>query len=103
MFHEYDLRSLPSDERKTHRSWMRRITLFYAGLVCLLLAVAVFTPHATSSGSGEATKSEDPQQRQASFKARRPARGIQFTIPSCDNDPSVRTGQCSLMLGDQSP
>jgi hypothetical protein len=100
MFHEYDLSRLPGDERNTHRSWIRRIALFYAGLVCLLLAVAVFTQHATTSRSPDATGSADPQERQASFKGRRAARGIQFTIPSCDNDPGVRAAQCYHMPGD---
>ena len=99
MFHEYDLSRLPSDERKTHRSWIRRITLFYAGVVCLLLAIGAFTSQTTANGSGEAGRSTDPQHRRASFEARRPAREIQLTIP-CDSDPSVHAAQCSHMPGD---
>jgi hypothetical protein len=100
MFHEYDLSRLPSDERKTHRSWIRRITLFYAGVVCLLLAIGAVTSHTTVSGSGEASRSTDPQPRKASFQARRPAREIQFAIPSCANDPNVHAAECSHMPGD---
>jgi hypothetical protein len=103
MFHQYDLTRLFSDERKTHRTWIRRIALFYAGVIGLLLAVETFTSHATRSGFGEAKRSTDLQQRKASFEPGPAAREIQLAIPSCDNDPDVHAAQCSHMPGDQSP
>jgi bacteriorhodopsin len=60
MFRRDSFRTLSGDELETHRQWTWRVTLFYTGMLCVLVVVAIATRHSPSTRYVEAATSADP-------------------------------------------